>query len=173
MQVCSVKRIYLGLAIHNHQPLGNFPWVFEDAYQRAYLPMLEALLRHPSISVALHYSGCLLDWLSVRGDDPGPLFVSINRGGRLGGSLTAQAVYNVLVKRGAAAKIPGFSPHDLRRTFISDLLDAGADITTVAKLAGHANVATTARYDRRGDRAKRKAVDLLSIPYTRRRLAIP
>jgi len=59
-----VKRIYLGLAIHNHQPLGNFPWVFEDAYQRAYLPMLEALLRHPSISVALHYSGCLFDWLS-------------------------------------------------------------------------------------------------------------
>ena len=60
-----MKRIYLGLAIHNHQPLGNFPWVFEDAYQRAYLPMLEALLRHPSISVALHYSGCLFDWLSV------------------------------------------------------------------------------------------------------------
>ena len=59
-----MKRIYLGLAIHNHQPLGNFPWVFEDAYQRAYLPMLEALLRHPSISVALHYSGCLFDWLS-------------------------------------------------------------------------------------------------------------
>ena len=60
-----MKRIYLGLAIHNHQPLGNFPWVFEDAYQRAYLPMLEALLRHPSISVALHYSGCLFDWLSA------------------------------------------------------------------------------------------------------------
>jgi alpha-amylase len=59
-----VKHIYLGLAIHNHQPLGNFPWVFEDAYQRAYLPMLEALLRHPSISVSLHYSGCLFDWLS-------------------------------------------------------------------------------------------------------------
>ena len=59
-----MKRICLGLAIHNHQPLGNFPWVFEDAYQQAYLPMLEALLRHPSISVALHYSGCLFDWLS-------------------------------------------------------------------------------------------------------------
>ena len=38
-----MKRIYLGLAIHNHQPLGNFPWVFEDAYQRAYLPMLRQL----------------------------------------------------------------------------------------------------------------------------------
>ncbi len=59
-----MKRIYLGLAIHNHQPLGNFPWVFEDAYRQAYLPMLEALGRHPSISVSLHYSGCLLDWIS-------------------------------------------------------------------------------------------------------------
>ena len=59
-----MKRIFLGLAIHNHQPLGNFPWVFEDAYRQGYLPMLEALGRHPSISVSLHYSGCLLDWIS-------------------------------------------------------------------------------------------------------------
>ncbi|MFA5398940.1 MAG: alpha-amylase/4-alpha-glucanotransferase domain-containing protein [Dehalococcoidia bacterium] len=59
-----MKRIYLGLAIHNHQPLGNFSWVFEDSYRQAYLPMLEALERHPSISVSLHYSGCLLDWIS-------------------------------------------------------------------------------------------------------------
>jgi len=58
-----LKRIYLGLAIHNHQPLGNFPWVFDDSYQRAYLPMLQALRRHPSISVSMHYSGCLLDWI--------------------------------------------------------------------------------------------------------------
>jgi hypothetical protein len=60
-----MKRIFLGLAIHNHQPLGNFPWVFEDAYQRAYLPMIEALMRHPSVHISLHYSGCLIDWLLV------------------------------------------------------------------------------------------------------------
>jgi len=59
-----LKRIYLGLAIHNHQPLGNFSWVFEGSYRQAYLPMLEALERHPAISVSLHYSGCLLDWIS-------------------------------------------------------------------------------------------------------------
>jgi len=53
----------LGLAIHNHQPLGNFPWVFEEAYQKSYLPMIEALERHPAIRLSLHYSGCLLDWL--------------------------------------------------------------------------------------------------------------
>ena len=58
-----VRQIYLGLAIHNHQPLGNFPWVFEQAYQQAYLPMVEALERHPAIRLSLHYSGCLIDWL--------------------------------------------------------------------------------------------------------------
>ena len=53
----------MGLAIHNHQPEGNFSWVFEDAYRHAYLPMLEALERHPSVCASLHYSGCLIDWL--------------------------------------------------------------------------------------------------------------
>lgn len=58
-----MKRIYLGLVIHNHQPVGNFPWVFEQAYRQAYLPMLESLERHPVVRLSLHYSGCLYDWL--------------------------------------------------------------------------------------------------------------
>ncbi|HJW88288.1 MAG TPA: alpha-amylase/4-alpha-glucanotransferase domain-containing protein [Dehalococcoidia bacterium] len=53
---------YLGLAIHNHQPVGNFPCVIEEAYQKAYLPMLEALERHPLIRLSLHNSGPLIDW---------------------------------------------------------------------------------------------------------------
>ena len=127
------------------------------------------------IPVANGALDALADWLTVRGSEPGALFCPINRGGRLalGQHMTPQAILNMLAKRGAAAKIPAFSPHDLRRTFISDLLDRGADIATVQKLAGHAQVTTTARYDRRGDRAKRKAVDLLSVPYTRRRLDLP
>lgn len=56
-------KLFLGLAIHNHQPVGNFPSVFAAAYERAYLPLVAALERHPSIKLSMHYSGPLLDWL--------------------------------------------------------------------------------------------------------------
>ena len=107
------------------------------------------------------------DWMSIRGNDGIYIFVSINKGGALDRSkpLTAQAIYNMLIKRATEAEVKSFSPHDLRRTFVSDLLDKGADIATVSKMAGHANVQTTARYDRRPEEAKKKAAGLLHVPY--------
>jgi site-specific recombinase XerD len=112
----------------------------------------------------------LKDWLVARGGDPGPLFCRINKGGRITiRRLTDQAVLHVLKKRAVQASVASFSPHDLRRSFISDLLDAGADISTAQQLAGHANVQTTARYDRRGEATKRKAAELLHVPYLRRK----
>ena len=56
-------RISLALALHNHQPVGNFGWVFADVYEHAYRPMLDALDRHPGVRLALHYTGPLLDWM--------------------------------------------------------------------------------------------------------------
>jgi integrase len=82
--------------------------------------------------------------------------------------MSSQAIYDALLKRASAARIPSLSPHDLRRTFASDLLDVSGDVSAVQKLLGHANVQTTMRYDRRGEVAKRKAVNLLHLPYQRR-----
>jgi hypothetical protein len=59
------NKAFLGLVLHNHQPVGNFQSVFASAYENAYLPMLKALERHPSIHLSLHYSGPLLDWITV------------------------------------------------------------------------------------------------------------
>jgi site-specific recombinase XerD len=115
-------------------------------------------------------AAALADWLAVRGDGPGPLFIGLGNRQR-GGKLTTQAIYKMLKERAAAAGIPELSPHDFRRTFVGDLLDAGADIVTVQKMAGHASVETTARYDRRGERAKEQAAQKLHVPYTRRVLA--
>jgi integrase len=112
----------------------------------------------------------LRDWLALRGDAPGPLLCPVNKGGRIIlRRMTAQAAMAALAKRAKQAGVAHLSPHDLRRTFISHLLDAGADIATVQQLAGHANVQTTTRYDRRGEAAKRRAADLLHVPYDGRR----
>ena len=68
-------RISLALAIHNHQPVGNFGWVIAETYDHAYLPMVDALERHPGIRLALHYTGPLLAWLRAeRPEFIGPEF---------------------------------------------------------------------------------------------------
>ena len=113
----------------------------------------------------------LADWLKVRGSAEGALFMPITKGGKIQHRrMTTQAIYNMLDKRGKEAGVSDFSPHDMRRTFVSDHLAAGTDIAIVAKMAGHASVTTTARYDRRPEEAKREAAGRLHLPY-RGRLA--
>ena len=53
----------LALAIHIHQPIGNFDGVFEDAYRDSYAPFVEVLRENPKIPVSLHVSGSLMEWL--------------------------------------------------------------------------------------------------------------
>ena len=104
-------------------------------------------------------------WLELRGTSAGPLFCSISRGGTLGvgRALTGEAVRQLLKRRALAAGVATISPHDLRRTYAGDLLDAGADLPAVQQLLGHASPATTSRYDRRGDRARRAAAERLHL----------
>ncbi len=51
------------LGIHNHQPVGNFEWVFEEAMKSCYGPFLEVLSQHPKIRLSLHHTGPLFEWI--------------------------------------------------------------------------------------------------------------
>jgi integrase len=111
-------------------------------------------------------AAALADWLAWRGDWPGPLFCPVYRSGHIKPSrLTTQAIFHIVRKRAEATGVASLTPHDFRRSVIGDLLDRGADIVTVQKLAGHASPITTARYDRRPEATKRRAVGLLHVPY--------
>jgi site-specific recombinase XerD len=119
----------------------------------------------------------LQEWLDFRESTPGPILLPVTnqqkilyryqsskRNDQQLRGLTDQAVWDILSKRGTQANIADFSPHDLRRTFITELLEAGTDVVTVQRLAGHSDPKTTSLYDRRGESAKRDAVQLLFVP---------
>lgn len=110
-------------------------------------------------------TAAILSWLAIRGDEPGPLLCGTNKHGQVVmRRLSDSMVMTNLVKRGKLANVAPFSPHDFRRTFISGLLDAGADVITVSRLVGHSDLVTTAKYDMRGEAAKQKAVARLKFP---------
>ncbi|MDZ7385271.1 MAG: DUF1926 domain-containing protein [candidate division KSB1 bacterium] len=64
-----MKTINLALGVHSHQPVGNFDFVFQEGFDKAYRPFLETLARHPRVKVALHYTGILLEWIATRYPD--------------------------------------------------------------------------------------------------------
>lgn len=110
------------------------------------------------------------DWLVCRGDAPGSLFWAGRRGGHLveGQGISSQSLNEIMKRRAREAGVKDLVTHDLRRTTASDLLDI-TDAVTVAGYLGHASTNTTAKYDRRGERARKKAAQELHIPYSRQR----
>jgi len=54
------------LALHNHQPVGNFDYVIEQAFNDSYQPFLDVAADYSGVPFALHTSGCLMEWLAAR-----------------------------------------------------------------------------------------------------------
>jgi site-specific recombinase XerD len=127
-------------------------------------------------------------WIEARGTDPGPLFYAVNKAGKvvrfrkerlsapekqldikpkkIVARLSDQTIYYLIDKRALqAGLVKKTTPHDMRRTFVSDLLDVGVDLSTVSKMAGHEDPNTTMRYDRRSSRVMRDAAEKLDVPY--------
>ena len=73
--------------------------------------------------------------------------------------LTARGVYDIVTRRVKQAGLDKASPHDLRRSFLTYLLDNGEDLAPAADMAGHASADTTRRYLRHQKRRNRAAAD--------------
>jgi site-specific recombinase XerD len=100
------------------------------------------------------------DWIDQRGEWDGPLFVRIRRHSSLSHDrLTDQGVYYVITQMQKRLGLRHLTPHDLRRTYCTALLDDGADLSLVSDLMGHADLSTTKIYDRRKDSAKAEVVN--------------
>jgi len=64
-----MDKVYLGICLHFHQPIGNFDDIIERAYQNCYKPFLDVFEKFPDIKMAFHFSGCLLDYFEIHHPD--------------------------------------------------------------------------------------------------------
>lgn len=97
-------------------------------------------------------------WLECRGNEQGFLFNPFrSKVPNTAHQLSATTIYRIVKGRTAVALAQCSSPHDLRRTYVTQLLRQNVDLSTASKLAGHASLATTQIYDKRGEEFARNA----------------
>ncbi len=112
----SVKSLIL--AVHAHQPVGNFDGVFEEAHEKSYRPFFETLEKHPKIVLSCHFSGSLLDWLEIHKPKFLSLLKEMTQRGQLefiGGGYY-EPVYGVIPERDLLGQI-GMMRAKLKRLF--------------------------------------------------------
>lgn len=112
--------------------------------------------KYREIHVANAVDKAILAWLKVSADeDDSALFSRIQRNSEVASQpLTTTGLTGILEQLQQTSGITRFTPHDMRRTFITCLLEQGVDINTVRQLAGHSDISTTTRYDCRGETMK-------------------
>ncbi|UCD15139.1 MAG: DUF1926 domain-containing protein [Candidatus Omnitrophota bacterium] len=62
-------KVYFLFGVHNHQPVGNFDYVFRQAYEKCYLPFISTLQEFPKVKCSIHTSGPLYDWMKDNGKE--------------------------------------------------------------------------------------------------------
>ncbi|QUN06356.1 site-specific integrase [Shewanella yunxiaonensis] len=111
-------------------------------------------------------------WLKLRGRQAGYLICKCTITGQFAVDepVSSDTLYRLVKDKLSAIGVLGASPHDLRRTFITRLLEQNVDINTVRQMAGHADISTTTIYDKRGDAFMREAAATLDyVPEPKRR----
>ncbi|WP_077295222.1 tyrosine-type recombinase/integrase [Yersinia proxima] len=112
--------------------------------------------KYREIHVADAVDKAIRTWLKVSVNEAdSALFSRIQRNGKVASqTLTTTGLTGILAELQYTSGIARFTPHDMRRTFITRLLEQGVDINTVRQLAGHSDISTTTRYDCRGESMK-------------------
>jgi len=132
-----------------------------SSYNRSTLHIIGKGNKERFVHVNEMLASMLEAWMMFRGKDPGPLFFKATPQGKIvsGLRLSYSGMQYAVLDIARRVGVEDVSLHDFRRTLISDLLDDGVDIATAAKIVGHASTDTTAKYDRRGERAARDALE--------------
>ncbi|ECM8010474.1 site-specific integrase [Salmonella enterica subsp. enterica serovar Newport] len=112
--------------------------------------------KYREIHVADAVDKAIRAWVKVSANEAeNALFSRIQRNGKTATQpLTTTGLTGILAELQQTAGIARFTPHDMRRTFITRLLEQGVDINTVRQLAGHSDISTTTRYDYRNEDMK-------------------
>lgn len=103
--------VYLNLVLHNHQPIGNFDSVFEQAYQDSYRPFLDLYETYPTLRLGLHTSGCLMEWLDRHHPDYLDRLAALVAAGRLEivGGAFYEPILTMIPARDRVGQIQRFS----------------------------------------------------------------
>jgi alpha-amylase len=143
-------RIRLILALHNHQPIGNFDHVFQQAFDDSYRPFLDVFSRYPSLRMSLHTSGSLMEWLAAHHADYVDRLAELVDQGRveiLGGAYF-EPILAMIPSRDRIGQIRGYTrwlqnrlgatirglwvPERVwEQSFTRDLVDAGIEYTVL------------------------------------------
>jgi 4-alpha-glucanotransferase len=115
-----MSQVRLILVLHNHQPVGNFEGVFEEAFRKSYRPFLDVLENYPEITFVLHTSGPLLEWLVEKHPEYIARLKGLVASGRveiLGGGFF-EPILTMIPQRDRIGQIQAFS------AYIKEILDA-------------------------------------------------
>ena len=143
--------IRLVLTLHNHQPVGNFDGVIEQAYQESYKPFLDVFASYPAdLKIALHTSGCLLEWLAAKHPEYVDRLAELAAEGRIeivGGAFN-EAILPMIPRRDRVGQIRSYSewlqarvgckPRGMwipervwEQSLVSDIAEAGIEYTVL------------------------------------------
>ena len=104
-------------AIHNHQPVGNFDKVLEQAHEDSYRPFLDTVEKYPEFKFGFHTSGPLFEWWERRHPDQLQRLARLAKRGQMeviGGGFY-EPILPILPERDRRGQIRAFSEYLERR----------------------------------------------------------